>query len=96
VFFFFAQYPVANPQCTGSGLYQTWCWALSNLGFSFFFFAQYPVANSSSLVLGSIKPWVESILLMHEAALPITTVDFNPPISEVKELRTLSVEQLVV
>jgi hypothetical protein len=80
-----------------------WFWTLSNLVLGsvkpwvfLLFFAQYPVANSSALVLGSIKPWVESILLMHEAALPITTVDFNPPISEVKELRTLSVEQLVV
>ena len=55
---------------------------------------QYPVANSSALVVGSITPWVETLLLMAGAAVPITTVDFNPPVSKVKEIRTMSVQQL--
>uniref|UniRef100_A0A7S0MCR1 Uncharacterized protein n=1 Tax=Cryptomonas curvata TaxID=233186 RepID=A0A7S0MCR1_9CRYP len=49
-------------------------------------FDQFPVTGQAALVIGSIKPWVESLLLMAGAGTPITTIDFNPPISQVPEL----------
>lgn len=37
---------------------------------------QFPVTNRSALVLGTVEPWVESILLSYGAS-HVTTVDYN-------------------
>lgn len=53
----------------------------------------YSIAYKDILVIGSQSPWIEVICLAFGAKL-VTTVDYNPPVSEYEEIRTIGVEQL--
>mmetsp|Transcript_63049 Transcript_63049/g.149456 ORF Transcript_63049/g.149456 Transcript_63049/m.149456 type:complete len:348 (+) Transcript_63049:118-1161(+) len=53
--------------------------------------ATHSVKGKRALVVGSIKPWVESVLLLSGAATPVTTVDFNAPVSKAARIRSLGV-----
>ncbi|CAI5465287.1 unnamed protein product [Closterium sp. Yama58-4] len=56
-------------------------------------FERYPVSGKSVLVIGSQRPWVESICLTFNAGT-ITTVDFNKPVSSHPKLRVMAVDEL--
>jgi len=49
----------------------------------------HPPRGRRALVVGSLRPWVESLLLLSGAAAPVTTVDFNPAPSQTRRIRTL-------
>jgi hypothetical protein len=53
---------------------------------------QYSVAYKDVLIIGSQRPWIEVCCLAF-GAKSVTTVDFNPPVAEYPEIRTVSVEQ---
>lgn len=52
---------------------------------------KYPVAHKDVLVIGSLRPWIEVCCLAF-GARSVTTVDYNPPVSEYGEIRTVGVE----
>lgn len=52
----------------------------------------YSVAYKDVLVIGSMKPWIEVCCLAF-GAKSVTTVDYNPPVSEYPEIVTVGVEQ---
>ncbi|MDR3570183.1 MAG: DUF268 domain-containing protein [Syntrophobacteraceae bacterium] len=52
---------------------------------------KYPVAYKDVVVIGSLRPWIEVCCLAF-GARSVTTVDYNPPISEYEEIRTVGVE----
>jgi hypothetical protein len=49
----------------------------------------HPPRGRQALVVGSLRPWVESVLLLSGASAPVTTVDFNPAPSQTHRIRTL-------
>lgn len=51
----------------------------------------YPVHDKSIVVMGSLSPWYESVCLFY-GGKP-TTIDYNPIISRVNGLETVSVEE---
>ena len=53
---------------------------------------KYPVAYKDVLVIGSLRPWIEVCCLAF-GAKSVTTVDYNPPVSEYPEITTVGVEQ---
>lgn len=53
---------------------------------------KHSVTNKDILVIGSVKPWIE-ICCLAFGAKTVTTVDYNPPVSEYHEIRTVSVDQ---
>ena len=52
---------------------------------------KYSVVNKDVLVTGSLLPWIEVCCLAF-GARTVTTVDYNPPVSEYEEIRTVGVE----
>ena len=54
-------------------------------------FDRHPVANKEVLVIGSQKPWIEVICLAF-GAKSVTTVDFNPPVVDYPEIRSVGVD----
>lgn len=54
---------------------------------------RFPVKGLSVLVVGSESPWVEAICISYGAG-SVTTVDFNPPLTDDPRIRVLSIPQL--
>jgi hypothetical protein len=54
----------------------------------------FPVKDKSVLVIGTLNPWIEAIVLAYGNAKEVYTVDFNKPISELSQFKTLSIPEL--
>ena len=50
----------------------------------------YPVKGKIVLVIGTMNPWIECILVAYgKAALPVHTVDFNKPVVQSEAMKAL-------
>jgi len=56
----------------------------------------FPVEGKSVLVIGTQVPWIEAIVWAYGKAKEVWTVDFNKPISELPQFKTLSIPELEV
>jgi FkbM family methyltransferase len=55
-------------------------------------FDAHPVRDKHALVIGSLVPWVEAILLAFGAA-SVTTIDYNPPLNTDSRIRVQSMRE---
>jgi hypothetical protein len=57
-------------------------------------FDAHPVKDKTVLIIGSLNPWIECIALAYGKAKAVYTVDFNKPVAELSQFRTLSIPEL--